>query len=164
MTDRRGWSVPMRLLHWSLAAAYFALLASGLALQHPDLRGTPLLGSRLLREVHVTWAVLLVAAPALAASWDGYREPRQVWASDRLNPGQRLNVVLVVGLLAALALTGVVVAADPRLVPQAWREVAYEGHRWLAYATLPLVAGHVILALRSLISATYTATKGGLLR
>jgi cytochrome b subunit of formate dehydrogenase len=155
----------MRLLHWSLAAAYVGLLSSGLALQNADLRGIPLLGSRLVREVHLTWALLLVLAPALAASWDGYREPGRVWASDRLSLGQRANTLLVVGLLVALALTGTLVAADRALVPQAWREVAYESHRRLAYATLPLIAGHVVLALRSLITGAYTGTtKGGLLR
>ena len=162
--SERRWSVPMRLLHWSLTVAYFGLLSSGFALQNADLRGIPLLGSRLAREVHLTWAVLLVLAPMLAASWDGYGEPGRVWASDRLSLGQRVNVGLVVGLVAGLALTGAIVALDRSVLPQAVREVAYDAHRLLAYATIPLVSGHVILALRSLISTTYTANKGGLLR
>jgi cytochrome b subunit of formate dehydrogenase len=137
----------MRLLHWSLAVAFFGLLGSGLALQNADLRGIPLLGSRLMREVHLTWAVLLLIAPALAASWDGFREPVQVWLSDRFNLGQRLNVVLVVVLLVGLAASGAVVSTDRLVMPQALRETAYGVHRLLAYATLPLVGAHVALAM-----------------
>ena len=137
----------MRLLHASLAVAFFGLLASGLALQHPDLRGIPLLGSRLVREVHLTWAVLLLVGPGLAAAWDGFREPVAVWLSDRFNVGQRLNVVVVLALLLGLGLSGVVVASDRLVVPQAVREAAYGVHRLLAYATLPLIGAHVALAL-----------------
>ena len=155
------WSVPMRLLHWSLAVAFFGLLGSGLALQNPDLRGIPLLGSRLMREVHLTWAVLLVIGPALAASWDGFREPIRVWLSDRFNLGQRLNVMLVLLLLLGLGVSGIVVATDRLLVPQAAREVAYTLHRVLAYASLPLIGAHVALALGKFYTGrrtTHTST------
>jgi cytochrome b subunit of formate dehydrogenase len=137
----------MRLLHWSLAIAFFGLLGSGLALQDPDLRGIPLLGSRLVREVHLTWAVLLLVGPALAAGWHGFREPLQVWGSARFNLGQRLNVVVVLVLLVGLAASGVVVATDRLVMPQALREAAYGVHRLLAYATLPVIGAHVALAL-----------------
>ena len=155
LTARKTWSAPMRLLHWSLAAAFFGLLGSGLALQNPDLRGIPLLGSRLMREAHLTWAVLLLIGPALAASWDGFREPVQVWRSDRFNLGQRLNVMLILVLLVGLGLTGVVVATDRLVMPQAVREAAYAVHRLLAYASLPLIGAHVALAL----GAIYTGKK-----
>ena len=138
--------MPMRLLHWSLALAFFGLLGSGLALQNPDLRGIPLLGSRLMREVHLTWAVLLLIGPALAAAWDGFREPFQVWLSDRFNLGQRLNVVLVLVLLVGLVGSGLVVATDRLIMPQSLREAAYGVHRVLAYATVPLIGAHVALA------------------
>jgi cytochrome b subunit of formate dehydrogenase len=137
----------MRLLHWSLAVAFFGLLGSGLALQHPDLRGIPLLGSRLMREIHLTWAVLLLIGPALAAAWDGFREPMQAWVSARFNVGQRLNVVLVLMLLVGLAASGLIVATDRLVMPQAVREAAYGVHRLLAYATLPVIGAHVTLAL-----------------
>jgi cytochrome b subunit of formate dehydrogenase len=138
--------MPMRLLHASLAVAFFGLLGSGLALQNPDLRGIPLLGSRLMREMHLTWAVLLVIGPALAASWDGFREPIAVWLSDRFNAGQRLNVVVVLALLLGLGLSGLVVSADPLVVPPTLREAAYTLHRGLAYATVPVVGAHIALA------------------
>jgi cytochrome b subunit of formate dehydrogenase len=110
----------MQALHWSLAAAYFGLLATGFA---------------------------LVFGPALAAAWDGYREPGRVWASDRLNLGQRVNVVLVTSVLLGLAITGLLVSLDRFVLPQTLREVAYEAHRLLAYATIPLVAGHLVMVV-----------------
>ena len=147
MIDAGRWSVPMQALHWSLAFAYFGLLATGFALQNADLRGIPLFGSRLVRELHLTLALVLIFGPALAAAWDGYREPGRVWASNRLNLGQRVNVVLVVGLLVGLTLTGLLVTLDRFLLPQSLREVAYEAHRLLAYATIPLVAGHLVMVV-----------------
>ncbi len=159
------WSLPMRLMHWGLAVAFFGLLASGLALGNPDLRGIPFMGSKLVRELHLTWAVLLFVLPAVAAAWDGFRELRALWAEarrpggaagwrgavapgDRLNVGQRLNLLAVVGLLGGLTITGAVIAPEGgRPVPQAVREVVYEVHVLLAYATVPLVAGHLLLAL-----------------
>jgi cytochrome b subunit of formate dehydrogenase len=151
----------MHLLHASLAVAVFALLASGLALQEPALRGIPFLGSRLVREVHLTWALLLVIGPALAASWDGFREPVAVWLSDRFNLGQRLNVVLVLVLLVGLGLSGLVVAMDRLVVPQVVRETAYGVHRLLAYAMLALVAAHVAVALGRLYTGRTKSHSGG---
>jgi cytochrome b subunit of formate dehydrogenase len=146
----------MRLLHANLALAFFGLLASGLALQQPELRGIPFLGSRLVREVHLTWALLLFIGPALAASWDGFREPMRAWASDRFNFGQRLNVVLVLALLLGLGLSGLVIASDRAVVPQVVREMAYAVHRLLAYAILALVAAHVAVALGRLYTGGTT--------
>lgn len=171
------WSLPMRLVHWGFAISFLGLLSSGLAIGHPDLRGIPFLGSKLFREIHLTWAVLLFVLPALAASWDGYAELRALWRESRgldrtdrrwplavaarllgrrgslppqgrLNVGQKLNLWLVVLLTGSLALTGAVIAPEGgRPVPQEVREVVYEIHLLLGYATIPLVAGHLFLAV-----------------
>lgn len=155
------WSVELRLVHWGLAITIFGLLASGLALEDPRLRGIPLLGSKLVREVHLSWAVLLVVLPALAASWDGFQELGLLWGearhlrtrAARLNIGQKLNVHFVIGLTAALALTGVAIAPlGPSPIPQALREVAYPLHVLLAYAMAALVVGHVAMVARSWLS------------
>ena len=46
-------------------------------------------------------------------------------------------------------------------MPQALREVLYEVHTWLAYATLPLIVGHVVLS--TLVPQTREAL-GGMVR
>ena len=152
------WSLELRLVHWGLAIAVLGLLASGLALESPELRGIPLLGSKLVREVHLSWAVMLVVLPALAASWDGFQELGRLWReasqlrsrAARLNIGQKLNVHFVVGLTAGLALTGVAIAPlGPSPVPQGLREIAYPVHVLLAYAMAALVVGHVVMVARS---------------
>ncbi len=171
------WGLHVRLTHWGLALAYFGLLGSGLALGSDDLGGIPFMGSRLVREIHLTWAVLLFVLPAVAASWDSFgalgglvREAAHLTPADwrwlqtalgrtlgrsaempaqgRLNAGQKLNLLLVLGLLSGLALTGALVAPPAgRPVPQAVREALYEIHVLLAYATIPLIAAHVVLAV-----------------
>lgn len=181
------WSLPMRLVHWGFALAFLGLLGSGLALGQPSLRGIPLLGSKLVREIHLTCAVLLFLLPALAASWDGYREIRRQWAAarwlgardwrwllalplravrrgplpprGRFNAGQKLNVYAVLVLVAGLAGTGLVIAPEAgRPVPQAVRGLVYEVHVLLAWATIPLVVGHVFLA--ALFPPTRPALRG----
>jgi formate dehydrogenase subunit gamma len=166
----------MRLTHWGFAVAFLGLLASGLALGNPELRGIPFLGSKLVREIHLTWAALLFVLPAVAASWDGYQELRGVWREacsldwrdwrwlmavalrllgrraslpeqGRLNAGQKLNLLVVAALGAAQALTGVIIAPEAgRPVPQPVREVVYELHVLLAYCAVPVIAGHVFFA------------------
>jgi formate dehydrogenase subunit gamma len=149
------WSLELRLVHWGMAIAMSGLLASGLALQNPELRGIPFLGSKLMREVHLSWAVLLAVLPALAASWDGFQQLRhlcrEAWRlrarAARLNVGQKLNVLVVLALAAGLALTGLVLAPlGPSPVPQALRELAYPLHVLLAYAMTAIVAAHVVVA------------------
>jgi cytochrome b subunit of formate dehydrogenase len=135
----------MRLVHWGFALAFFGLLGSGVALANPDLRGIPFLGSKLVREIHLTWAVLLFVLPALAAAWDGFAQLGQV--ADRLNVGQKLNLWLVVSLTFGLAVTGSIIGAPVvGPIPAAVREAVYPLHVVLAYCTVPVVAGHVLLA------------------
>jgi formate dehydrogenase subunit gamma len=170
------WSIPMRLVHWTLALAFLGLLSSGLALESAELRGIPFLGSKLVREVHLTWAVLLLVLPALAGAWDSFRELGSAWREARsfrrvdwtwlrglclrvvggrrelapqgfFNAGQKLNVLVLAVLLAGLAITGTLIAPEAgRPVPQGIRELIYPIHRLLAYATLPILLGHVLLA------------------
>jgi formate dehydrogenase subunit gamma len=178
----------MRLVHWTLAAAFLGLLATGLALESPDLRGIPFLGSKLVREIHLTCAVLLLLMPALAASWDGFREVRSVWrearhfvagdlgwlrgvclrlvgwraefpSQGRLNAGQKLNTLVLVALLSGLAVSGAIIAPEAgRPVPQVVREFVYEIHRLLAYSTIPIIAAHIVLA--TLWPSTRPALRG----
>jgi formate dehydrogenase gamma subunit len=177
------WSLHARLAHWGFALAFFGLLISGLALGNPDLRGIPFLGSKLVREIHLTWAVLLFILPALAASWDGFWGARRFWRESsqfnardwnwlaaillarrpppqgRLNAGQKLNMLALLALIGGLTLTGALVTPEAgRPVPQAIRVVLYEVHVLLAYATVPLVLGHVFLA--TLFPPTRAALRG----
>ncbi len=182
------WSVETRLVHWALALSFLALLGTGLALGNPGLRGIPLMGSKLVREVHLTWAVLLFVLPTLAASWDGFDQLRSLWRESRqfsradrtwlrlltlravgqhsdlppqgrLNAGQKLNVLVLVVLISGLALTGVIIAPEAgRPFPQWLRASVYDAHMWLAYATVPLILGHVFLA--TVFPATRESARG----
>lgn len=177
MSSVLRWSGSLRLVHWGFAVPFLGLLATGFLLGVPELRGIPFMGSKLVREIHLTFAVLLVVLPALAASWDGYRSAARVgrdalafdrtdaawvtaWprralgrgardtAVGRFNAGQKVNAWLVLALSTGLAVSGSVIAPEAgRPVPQAIRITAYEFHVLLAVATIPLVAGHVFLAV-----------------
>lgn len=154
-------------MHWGVVIAWLGLLISGLALQNPELRGVPLLGSKLVREVHLSWALLLGVLPALAASLDGFHQLGQLWhearqvrdSATRLNVGQKLNVLIVLALAAGLALTGLAIAPlGTSPVPQALRELAYPLHVLLAYAMTALVVVHVVIA--TLVPGNHGALRG----
>lgn len=180
------YSGAVRATHWLFAALFLALLATGLALELPELRGIEWLGLKLLRELHLTLAILLLTVPATAAAWDSFRAVGRLVrsalrfdADDRawlaavllrpirrgaalppqgfLNAGQKLNLLLTLGLTLGLALTGLVIA-PPRGVPQDLRETLYGVHQTLAYLTVPLVAAHVFLA--ALNPATRESLRG----
>lgn len=70
MLTRPRFSLSERLLHWAFALGYLALLASGLPLMVPALRGlirgyTPVVGVRLHLAAAAVWVLATVAAIAL---------------------------------------------------------------------------------------------------
>lgn len=71
MLTRLRFSASERLLHWAFALGYLALLASGLPLMLPALRGairgyTPVVGVRLHLAAAVVWVAATVVVVALA--------------------------------------------------------------------------------------------------
>lgn len=153
-----------RAVHWIHAAAFFALLATGLALYLPVL--ATLVGDRpLLKAVHLGTAGLwLTALLALSVGGDRrrLRRTRQelerftdddlVWLrggpapSGRFNAGQKLHAILQAALAALFVITGVLLWLGerdtalriPGTIP------VHDGCMFLATA---LVAGHLYLAV-----------------
>lgn len=164
----------LRATHWLFAALFLALLATGLGLEVPELRGLDWFGLKFLRELHITLAVLFVTLPATAAAWDDFaslgallRAARRLDADDRawlgalplrllrrrralppqgwLNAGQKLNLGFTLGCALGLTVTGAVIAPTQG-VPQDLRDQLYTIHQALAYLTIPAVLAHVFLA------------------
>ena len=80
MLTRLRFSASERLLHWSFALGYLALLVSGLPLMFPALRGlirgyTPVVGVRL----HLAAAVVWVAATLAVVALGDRRRLRATW-------------------------------------------------------------------------------------
>src|SRR5882724_2774814 len=128
----RRFSAAERLLHWLLAASFFVLLASGLALYLPGLSG--LVDRPTAKAWHIDAAIVLAAGAGIIAilRWPELRRTlRQIdrfdrddarWLSGaparllgrrrpppqgRFNAGQKLNAALVGGLMALAYVTGV---------------------------------------------------------
>lgn len=154
-----------RAVHWVHATAFFALLATGLALYLPAL--AHVFGNRpLLKALHLGTASLwLTALLALTVAGDRgrLRRTRQelerftdddlAWLrrrpgarSGRFNAGQKLHAVLQAALAALFLVTGV-------LLYLAERDTAlrFPGtipvHDACTFAAMALVGGHLYLAL-----------------
>lgn len=172
-----------RLVHWLIAAAFFALLLSGLGLWLPP-GANPVLDHRdAVRTVHLDAAIVLVAVmiPALGrgaplnALWhevemftrDDWEWLRRIAVpgrrrepappQGRFNAGQKLNTVLTAAALVGFILTGAVMWQGERLLPSL-AAAADQWHVWLMFLVAPLVFGHMVMAL--LVPSTRPALRG----
>ena len=153
-----------RALHWMHAAAFFALLATGLALYVPALAEA--VGRRhLVRELHLWvalgWAVALVAIVVLGDRRRLREDWREVETLDRddrrfltgrrapqgrFNAGQKLNVLLTSAFALLFAVSGLFLwlgERDHRFILPG----AVVVHDAVMVVSLLLLVGHLYLAL-----------------
>ena len=180
----RRFSGADRMVHWLIAACFFALLLSGLGLWLPP-GANPVLDHRdAVRTVHLDAAVVLVAVmiPALGrgaplnALWhqvemftrDDWAWLRRIavparWRREplppqgRFNAGQKLNTVLTAAALVGFVVTGAVMWQGERLLPSL-AAAADQWHVWLMFLAGALVLGHMTMAL--LVPSTRPAMRG----
>jgi formate dehydrogenase subunit gamma len=168
-TDSEPATVPRfdgieRAVHWVHAAAFFSLLASGLALYLPVL--ATMVGNRpLLKAWHLGTAGLwLTALLALAVGGDRrrLRRTRQelerfadddlAWLrgrparSGRFNAGQKIHAILQAALAALFVITGVLLYLGERNTALRFSGTIPVHDACTFFATV-LVIGHLYLAL-----------------
>ena len=162
-----------RWLHWSNAALFLVLLATGMTLYVPAL--SRVVGRRVLvKDIHV-YAGLLLPVPLLVAYAGHWRDAvrhdvRRLarWSVDdrrwllslgrrgrermgKFNAGQKLNAIFVVGCIPLMLATGGIMRwFDP--FPLAWRTGATFVHDWLALTLLVVIVGHIGKALAEPVS------------
>jgi formate dehydrogenase subunit gamma len=157
-----------RWLHWTNAALFLLLLATGLTLYVGPL--SVLIGRRLLvKDVHVISGLLLPVPLVVAygGRWRAElrRDVRRLarWSVDdrrwllswgraghagmgKFNAGQKLNAIFVAGCIPLMLATGSIMRwFGPFPVP--WRTGATFVHDWLALTLLVVVVGHIAKAL-----------------
>ena len=153
-----------RLLHWTHASAFFALLATGLILYLPSL-STVIAHRQIVKNVHLyvaaAWAIAVIAILVvgdrrrLAADW---REIESIDRDDRrwlrgrhapqgrFNAGQKLNAILTVAFALLFALSGFFLwlgERDHRFILAGTGTV----HDLLTLFSVLLLTGHLYLAL-----------------
>jgi formate dehydrogenase subunit gamma len=160
----RRFTLTERLVHWTHASAFFALLASGLVLYVPSLSAW-ISRRNLIKNIHiwtaVAWAVALLLLViygnkrALVGTW---REIETIDRDDRrwlfggrapqgrFNAGQKVNAIVTAAFAFLFALSGFFIWLGERNT--AYRlDGAVAVHDWLMYISLILVSGHLYLAL-----------------
>jgi formate dehydrogenase subunit gamma len=153
-----------RLLHWSHAAAFLIMLASGLVLVMPALSEV-VARRQLVKNVHlwtaVAWIVVLVLILALGdrrALRDDWREVETLDRDDRrwllgrpspqgkFNAGQKLNALLTVAFALLFLVSGVLLwlgERDHRFILDGTGTL----HVTLTWISLVVLLGHLYLAL-----------------
>jgi formate dehydrogenase subunit gamma len=174
-----------RTLHWVFALLFALLLLSGLGLYlGPGLN--PVLDRReLMRSIHLDAAFATVALFLLVAAgspgtlgrlrrdveWfdrDDARWFLLVWIpafvrrrplppQGRFNAGQKLNTVLTAAATVGFIITGCLMYGGAHL-PTSLSEAADTWHLLLMAAMIPLVIGHLVIAL--LVPSTRGALRG----
>jgi formate dehydrogenase subunit gamma len=161
-------------MHWAHGGLFLLLLATGLALFHPQWRNWDIAGVKVVKETHLTLALLFVLLPLTAAAWDGWRSlrhdarailrwDRRDWAwlavlasralgrreplppQGRFNAGQKLNTLYFVALGTGLIVTGSLIWPDWLLGPGP-RATIFALHDLLMLLSLPALILHVLLA------------------
>lgn len=157
-------------LHWTTAALFFVLLATGAVLYVDQL--SVLVGRRaFVRDLHVSAGLLLPApalvvalaarTPALVADVRRLERwpPRRPARPQKFTNGQRFFFAVVVGSVPVMLATGAVMRWFAPF-PLDWRTGATFVHDWLAVLLFVLVAGHTVLGARALLSAADPRDQG----
>lgn len=165
----------VRLIHWSFGISFLLLLATGLLLFVPQLKVMPYpFGShKLFRDLHIALGLVFLYAPLLAATmgnwntvWADVRETlrfgREEWGwlastvrlwagrsappARKFNAGQKLNSVLSAFVWLGFVVSGLAMWSTG-FFSHDQRAEAYLVHDLLVILSLPLVIGHLYLAL-----------------
>lgn len=172
----RRFSRTERLLHWTNAAGFLLLLASGLVLYLPSLAAA--VGRRpLVKDVHfwagIGWVCALVLVALLgdrrgllstARELDGFDRQDLRWLrgrrpapQGRFNAGQKVNAALTAAFLVLFFVSGMLLWLGERDTAFRFASTVLL-HDGLLYASLVLLVGHLYLAV--LHPATRHALRG----
>jgi formate dehydrogenase subunit gamma len=163
----------VRAVHWSFGVSFLLLLATGFLLFVPQLKVMPYpLGShKLFRDLHIFLGLVFLYAPLLAATladwssvWADVRETvrfgRTDWAwlahqlrlgraappARKFNAGQKLNTIFSVLVWFGFIASGLAMWSTG-FFSHDQRAEAFLVHDALVVLSLPLVIGHLYLAL-----------------
>jgi formate dehydrogenase subunit gamma len=165
----RRFSPAERLLHWLLAVTFLTMMATGLILYLPMF--AQLAANRMLwKSIHLGAAIafwvglllLIVATPrelrATARQVDRFDGDDGRWLrwavsrhgpeppQGRFNAGQKLNTAIIGGLMVVFTFSGTLMYLQ-ETDAQFRGTSAILVHDWATWIAVPLVAGHLYLAL-----------------
>jgi formate dehydrogenase subunit gamma len=160
-----------RSLHWLLAVTFLTMLATGLILYLPAFAELAA-NRRLWKSIHLGaaiafWAglvVLLVSDTTgrlhrTAREFDRFDDDDLRWLgwavvrrgpeppAGRFNAGQKLNAALVAGLMVVFTVSGVLIYLQETDAAVRGRTSAILVHDIATWVAVPLIAGHLYLAL-----------------
>lgn len=159
-----------RVVHWTNAAFFFVLIATGAALYIAPL-STLVARRELMKSIHV-WAGLLLPIPVVLALLvpagrqfrrdigraNRFTNDDRLWWSKRtrararlgkFNPGQKLNLVFIGASIVVMLGTGALMRWPDQLnLRDSWRTGATFVHDWTFVVLCAVIAGHIVFAWR----------------
>jgi formate dehydrogenase subunit gamma len=166
----RRFSPAERALHWLLAVTFLIMLGTGLILYLPSL--AEVAANRVLwKTIHISaalafWSGLLMLTAgnwgelrATAHQIDRFDDDDRRWMrwavtrsgvappQGRFNAGQKVSASIVAGLMVVFTVSGVLILLQED--DRSFRGVtsAIVAHDWATWVAVPLVLGHLYLAL-----------------
>lgn len=160
-----------RSLHWLLAATFLTMLATGLILYLPVFAELAA-NRRLWKSIHLGAAIAFWGGLVLlllsdtngrlhrtAREFDRFDDDDLRWLgwavvrrgpeppAGRFNAGQKLNAALVAGLMVVFTVSGVLMYLQETDAAVRGRTSAILVHDIATWVAVPLIAGHLYLAL-----------------
>jgi len=167
----RRFAAQERRLHWLLAATFLAMLATGLILYLPAFAQVAA-DRRLWKSIHLGsaiafWAGLVIlllsdtggALRRSASEMDRFDDDDLRWLrwsvarrgpeppQGRFNAGQKLNTAIIAGLMVVFTASGVLMYLQETDAAVRGRTSAILVHDVATWIAVPLIAGHLYLAV-----------------
>jgi len=155
--------ISARVLHWSHAIFFLWLLVTGI---HLFLTPKSLLGDPLIKMIHIYASIPFILIPGIAyiigsrymrndiKELVSFKNDEIKWFFDsfknthvnKFNPGQKVNFLATLLLIAGLSLSGLVIWMKSMFSVN-FVELNFIVHDFLAELSIIIISGHIIFAL-----------------
>ncbi len=142
-----------RLLHWLNSAFYLLPMLSGFGMSYPLFRFLCFGHPKIILVCHVFAGLALSLAMLYLYFFKKTRIPLWAWrrhfaylSGNKYNAGQKINITVSALAFTVFLVSGIMLVMV-KVLPVPLVKAAYCAHNWALLLILPVIVGHIFLAL-----------------